>query len=68
MGAGDVKLVFVLGLYMTGERIMGAIFYGVLLCCIYSIIMLCRKKIGLKDGVPMAPFLYMGMCINLLIM
>ncbi len=68
LGAGDVKLVFVLGLYMTGQRIMGAIFYGVVLCCIYSIVALCGKKIGLKDGVPLAPFLYLGMMITLLIL
>lgn len=60
LGAGDVKLVFVMGLYLTGERIMGAVFYGVITCCIYSIIQLIRKKIGVKDGVPLAPFLYLG--------
>lgn len=60
LGAGDVKLVFVMGLYLTGERIMGAVFYGVIACCAYSIVQLLRKKIGVKDGVPLAPFLYVG--------
>lgn len=67
LGAGDVKLVFVMGLYLTGQRIMGAIFYGILLCCIYSIVQLCRKKMGFKDGVPLTPFLYAGTFITLLI-
>lgn len=67
LGAGDVKLVFVMGLYLTGQRIMGALFYGVVLCCLYSIIMLCGGKLGLKDGVPLAPFLYAGTWIALLI-
>ncbi len=66
LGAGDVKLSAVMGLYLTGQRIIGAVFYGVLLCCIYSLILLCRKKIGLKDGVPLVPFLYAGVCITLL--
>lgn len=65
LGAGDVKLAVVLGLYLTGQRIVGAIFYGVLLCSIYALVLLARKKIGLKDGLPLVPFLYAGMCITL---
>lgn len=65
LGAGDVKLAAVLGLYLTGHRIVGAIFYGVLLCSIYALVLLARKKIGLKDGLPLVPFLYAGMCITL---
>ena len=68
LGAGDVKLVFILGLFLTGQRIMGAIFYGVILCCIFSCIQLCRKKIGIKDGIPLVPFLYLGTWITLLIL
>lgn len=67
MGAGDVKLAFVMGLYLTGDRIIGAVFYGVMLCLLYSLIQLIRKRIGLKDGVPMAPFLYLGTLFTYLI-
>ena len=66
-GGGDVKLAFVMGLYLTGERIMGALFYGTVLCCIYSIVQLIRKKLTLKNGVPMTPFLFLGTFITLLI-
>lgn len=68
LGAGDVKLVFVMGLYLTGQRIIGAIFYGTICCCVFSMIQMARKKIGLKDGVPMVPFLYIGVLITLFIM
>lgn len=68
LGAGDVKLVFVLGLFLTSQRIMGAIFYGVILCCVFSLIQLCRKKIGMKDGVPLVPFLYLGTLFTLFIL
>ncbi len=68
LGAGDVKLVFVMGLYLTGERIMGAVFYGVIACCAYSVLQLVRKKIGVKDGVPLAPFLYLGQLATYFIM
>jgi prepilin signal peptidase PulO-like enzyme (type II secretory pathway) len=67
LGAGDVKLVFIMGLYLTGDRIIGTIFYAVILCFIYSLILLLRKKIGLKDGVPLAPFLYIGTVIAYLV-
>lgn len=60
LGAGDVKLAFVMGLYLTGQRIVGAIAYGVLVCCVYSLWQISRKKLTIKDGVPLAPFLYLG--------
>lgn len=68
LGAGDVKLAFIMGLYMTGRRIMGGITYGTLLCCIYSIVQLCRKKLSMKDGVPLIPFLYVGVLVTYLIL
>ena len=68
LGAGDVKLVFVMGLYLPGERIIGAVFYGTLICCVYSVLLLIRKKITRKDGVPMTPFLYLGTIITYIIM
>ena len=68
LGAGDVKLAFVMGLYLTGQRIVGAIAYGVMLCCIYSLIQIARKKLTIKDGVPLAPFLYLGTLITFVIL
>jgi leader peptidase (prepilin peptidase)/N-methyltransferase len=68
LGAGDVKLAFIMGLYMTGQRIMGGITYGTLLCCIYSILQLFRKKLGMKDGVALVPFLYLGVLVTLIIL
>lgn len=68
LGAGDVKLVFVMGLYLTGDRIIGAVFYGVIACCIYSVIQLVRRKMGIKDGVPLAPFLYAGQLLTYFIL
>ncbi len=60
LGGGDVKLVALMGLYLTASRIMGAVFYGLLFCAVYSIIQMVRKKLGRKDGVPLAPFLLAG--------
>ena len=68
LGAGDVKLAFILGLYMTSQRMFGGIFYGSILCCVFSIIQIIRKKLSFKSGVPMVPFLYMGCLITYLIL
>ena len=68
LGAGDVKLAFIMGLYMTGQRIMGGVVYGTVLCFLYSIIQLIRKKLTVKDQVPLVPFLYGGVLITYLIL
>lgn len=68
LGAGDVKLAFIMGLFMTGQRIMGGIVYGTLLCFLYSVIQLLRKKLTMKDQVPLVPFLYGGVLITYFIL
>lgn len=68
LGAGDVKFAFILGLYMTSDRMFGGIFYGTVLCCIYSIVQIIRKKLSFKSGVPMIPFLYMGCLVTYIIL
>ena len=64
MGAGDVKLSLLMGLYMTGEYVVGAIVYGCLASAVYSVIQLLRKKLGRKDEIPFVPFLYLGLIIR----
>ncbi len=67
LGGGDVKLAFLLGLYLGGGRIFSAIIYGILCCFIYSVVQLCRRRLGLRDGVPLVPFLYLGTLITFII-
>lgn len=67
LGGGDVKLAFLLGLYLGGGRIFSAIIYGILCCFIYSVVQLCRRRLGLRDGVPLVPFLYLGVLITFII-
>ncbi len=66
MGGGDVKMAAVLGLYVGGQYILLTLFSGILVCAVYSVVMLIRKKITIKDGVPLAPFLYVGTIVALL--
>ena len=68
LGAGDVKLAFIIGLYMTSSRMFGGIFYGSVLCCVFSIVQIIRKKLTFKSGVPMIPFLYMGCLVTYIIL
>ncbi|MBR6095265.1 MAG: prepilin peptidase [Lachnospiraceae bacterium] len=68
LGAGDVKFAFILGLYMTSSRMFGGIFYGSILCCIFSLVMIALKKLTFKSGVPMIPFLYLGCLITYIIL
>lgn len=67
MGAGDVKLSMLMGLYLTGEYVVGAVLYGCLVGAAYSIIQLCRKKLTRKDVIPFVPFLYAGVIIRYLL-
>ena len=66
LGGGDIKMAAVLGLYVGGQYILLTLFAGIFVCAIYSVVMLIRKKITLKDGVPLAPFLYLGTIVTLL--
>ncbi len=68
LGAGDVKLAFIMGLYLTTVRVMGAILYGCVLCLAVSLVLVFRKKLTMKDGVPMVPFLFVGMIAAFLIL
>lgn len=64
MGAGDVKLALVMGLYLAGEYAPGAVFYGCLAGAVYSLVQLFRKKLSRKDQLPFVPFLYIGLIIR----
>ncbi len=67
MGAGDVKLSFVMGLYLTGEYVVGAVFYGCVAGAAFAVVQLLRRKLSRKDTIPFVPFLYLGLIIRYLI-
>lgn len=67
IGAGDVKLITIIGLCVGSTNILNVIFYTLLASFIYSIIMLVLRKVKLKDFIAMAPFIYIGMLANFVI-
>lgn len=64
VGAGDVKLALLMGLYLTGEYVVGTILYGCLAAAIFSIFQMMRGKLSRKDQIPFVPFLYIGLTIR----
>ena len=67
MGVGDVKLVLVMGLYLTGEYVVGAVLYGCIAGALYSVLQLVRRKLSRKDEIPFVPFLYIGVLIKYIV-
>ncbi len=67
MGAGDVKLSLVMGLYLTGEYVVGALLYGCMAAAVFSVVQLARKRLSRKDTIPLVPFLYVGLVIRYLV-
>lgn len=67
LGAGDVKLAFLMGLYLMSTRALLAFLIGTTLCFIFSFTMVLFKKLSLKDQVPLVPFLSIGALIIILI-
>ncbi len=60
MGAGDVKLITVLGFYVGRSVIMSVMVLAVLCSAVYSVVNLIRKKTSLKAEIPFAPFIMIG--------
>ncbi|MBE5826591.1 MAG: prepilin peptidase [Butyrivibrio sp.] len=66
LGAGDVKMAALMGLYLGSDLVAGALIAGIIISAVYSVIMILAKRLTVKDGLPMAPFLFLGTIIALL--
>ena len=65
LGGGDVKFMAVAGLYLGFYGVIPAMLYGTILAALTGIVLLIMKKIGRKDTMPLAPFLYVGILITI---
>lgn len=63
IGAGDVKLFAVLGLYTDAIGIMNILFYTVFFSCAAAIVLLIGRKAKMKSSIAMAPFAFLGLNI-----
>lgn len=67
IGAGDVKLLAVLGYWMGGGAVFTVIFLTVLSAAVYSGAGLLLKKISLKQEMPFAPFVLAGTVLTIML-
>lgn len=65
LGMGDVKLFAVIGAYLGSGSIMSAVFLSVMSSAVYSAAMLIVKKIKLKEEIPFAPFIFIGIILTM---
>jgi Flp pilus assembly protein protease CpaA len=65
LGGGDVKYMAATGLYIGFSGVVSAMLYGTILVALTGLTLLLLKKIGRKDSIPLAPFLYIGILITL---
>lgn len=57
LGAGDVKLFAVLGLFYGMIGVLNVLFYTCLFTAVVCIVLLVARKLRFKDTVPMSPFI-----------
>ena len=67
LGGGDIKLMAASGLYLGLERVFPALLYGSLLAAVTGLLLVALKKIGMKDAIPLIPFLYVGILLSMLL-
>ena len=67
IGMGDVKLFttigFTSGLYCTFNTLL----YGLVVCAVFSLLLMLLKRKNSKDKVPFAPFIYIGYLVTLIL-
>ena len=63
LGGGDVKFMAASGLFIGFAGTLSAMLYGTVLAALAGLALLLLKKLGRKDAMPLAPFLYIGMLI-----
>lgn len=64
IGAGDVKLFAVLGLYVGNYAVVGIMLISLFLTAAAGGIRVIRKKINLKEAVPFAPYVAWGVILS----
>jgi len=64
LGGGDVKFMAAVGLYLGFSETVPAILYGTVLAALVGLVLILLKKIGRKDTMPLAPFLFAGIMIT----
>ena len=64
VGAGDIKLLVIMGLYLGADKIGAVIMPGLLVLFFFAIFMLLVKKADRKKELPFAPFMLIGLLVG----
>ena len=64
LGGGDVKFMSAAGLYLGYQGVFPALLYGSIFAGLTGLALILFKRIGRRDSIPMAPFLYAGILIT----
>ena len=64
LGGGDVKFMAAVGLYVGFSGTMTSMLYGTILAALTGLVLILTKKLGRKDPMPLAPFIYIGILIT----
>jgi len=67
-GMGDIKLMFIMILYLGFAGSFSAIFMSLVLSMIASIYLLIKKEKNKKDTIPFAPFVLIGTYLSVFLM
>ncbi len=64
VGAGDIKLFFVLGMMLGFKGVLNVMLYTVLSTFAYSVYLLVTKRGKLNDSIPLGPFVFIGTALS----
>ncbi len=67
IGMGDVKLFSCVGLYLGIKLAFTALFCSVLLTLLAGLALVILRKYKMKDTLPFAPFIYLGVILTLIL-
>ena len=66
IGAGDIKLMFVLGLLLGVKGYINVLIYSMLAVFIYSVALLITKRGSLNDRIALGPFVFLGFMLSVM--
>ena len=65
LGGGDVKFMAAAGAFLGFSGTIPALLFGSVFAALTGLTLIMLKKIGRKDTIPLAPFLYIGILITI---
>ena len=67
IGMGDIKILSALGLMAGVYTICSTIFFAVVTCTLFSVVLLIFFKKKFKDAVPFGPFIFLGYVVSIVL-